>query len=99
MSLRKTNNPFYILSAIAGVLFVVTACGYGLLMVQKTNALRADDGTSLHPLMQYLDENGLMLIIVELIVLGVATVAAMATDDVWEKERRQSGAGDRKEHK
>ena len=92
----KVVNPFYVLLVIAGILFTITACAYGVMTIKQLDPhavgaanFDADRG---HPLMQFVDQHGLTVMAVQLIVLAVATFAAMATDNFWTRlaERRNS---------
>jgi hypothetical protein len=85
MPAKKRTNPFYILLIPAGLIFVVTAFAYGLMAFQAVNAVRAEAGVhASHPLMQWLRANGDAAMLIELAVLSVLTVGAIATDQLWE---------------
>jgi hypothetical protein len=88
-------NPFYILLVVAGTLFTVTACAYGVMAVRHLHAadrLRpglARQATLTEPdigFMQLMDEHGGRLMLVELAILGVTSLAAMGTDRYWASE-------------
>ena len=82
---KKPLNPFYPLLVIAGVVFTVTACAYGVMMY-----LVSVDAASLPTsrLMQWMSQHGTMLIIVELAVLIFTSLAAMATDGYWTRKNQ-----------
>ena len=81
---KKVANPFYVLLLAAGVLFSITACAYGVMMLKGGDAGNADGSvTSSHRLIEFLDRHGAVVMTVELAVLAVATFAAIGTDDYW----------------
>jgi hypothetical protein len=81
MPAKKRRNPFYVLLIPVGVAFVVTAFAYGFMAFQAVNATRAEAGRhSTHPLFQWLRAHGDAAMMIELAVLAVLTVAAIAAD-------------------
>lgn len=94
---RKPFNPFYALLMVAGTVFAVTACAYGVMMVRSLSAaqsqqpLDADSG-----LMAFLESQGDRVLMIELGVLAIATVAAIGTDEFWTRRAasRQTKASD-----
>jgi hypothetical protein len=89
MNARKRLNPFYLLLVIAGLAFVVTAFAYGFMAFQQVNAIRAEAARNAdHPLFQWLRVNGNRALLIELAVLAVLTVAAIATDRLWDQSQR-----------
>jgi hypothetical protein len=96
MPARKSFNPFYALLVPSGLVFVVTAFAYGYMAFQAVNAVRADAGRhAAHPLFQWLRMNGDAAMLIELAVLAVLTVGAIATDRYWDKSAAESEAFDR----
>lgn len=81
---KKKGNPIYSLVVIAGLAFTLTACAYGVLMVRSMNR-QSSATVADSPLLSFLDRHGFKLLMGELAVLGVSTVAAMASDDYWSK--------------
>ena len=80
---RPFANPFYALLLTVGVLFLLTATSYGVLAfrdVQGQSAAASGSG-----LMQVLDRHGAVLLLSELGLLILASLAAMATDGYWTK--------------
>lgn len=93
---REPANPFYVLVVIVGVAFLITAFAYGTMAWRATQPRRqaarpseAQDaerhgrerqGPEQHPLLVFLDHHGITVLAAELVVLGVATVAAMGLD-------------------
>jgi len=93
---RNRVNPFYALLIPAGVVFAVTAFAYGFMAFQAVNAVRAEAGRhGGHPLFQWLRAHGDATLLVELAVLGVLTVGAIATDRYWDRSVREREEFDR----
>ncbi|MCA9184844.1 MAG: hypothetical protein R3E01_28000 [Pirellulaceae bacterium] len=93
---KPMPNPFYVILVIAGVIFCITACAYGtmtLLFLHPESAEQAD--ASRKSFLSLVDQHGLTAMVVELIVLALATVAAIATDDYW--QRKSNRIGDEKQ--
>jgi hypothetical protein len=76
---RKPVNPFYAVLVVAGVTFALTATMYGVMTVRGLDA-RAADQQGIIPFMQ---QHGLTMMIIELVVLAILTFAAIGTDDYW----------------
>jgi len=83
---RKSANPFYALLVVCGTAFVVTAAAYGVMTVREAQLPTAASAESAeHPLIAWMDRYGNAAILVELALLGVSTVAAIATDEFWQR--------------
>jgi hypothetical protein len=76
---KKPTNPFYVAALPAGVLFAVTACAFVVMTMQGADPQRGEE-TGLIRLMA---RHGMLIMLVELAVLGVLTIAAIASDDFW----------------
>ena len=89
MPAKKHRNPFYVLLVIAGIVFAVTAFAYGFMAFQVANAMR-DQAIqhSEHPLFVWLRANGDTALLVELGVLALLTVGAIAADHWWDETKR-----------
>ncbi|MFO0871315.1 MAG: hypothetical protein U0935_20520 [Pirellulales bacterium] len=88
---KKPGNPVYAVVVAAALLFALTACAYGVLMVRDSHPSAA--GTAPESgLLAFLDRHGFRLLLGELAVLAVATVTAMATDDFWTKRRSRESS-------
>ena len=89
MPAKTPLNPFYILLIPAGIVFAVTAFAYGYMAFQAVNAVRAEAGMHAgHPLFQWLRVHGDAALLIELAVLAVLTVGAIATDRLMDGSRR-----------
>lgn len=76
---KEPFNPFYVLSGVFGVGFTLTACAFFVLMLQSSRgASHGDEGS--HPLMSLLDRHGLAILGVEVVLLGIVSVAAIVLD-------------------
>ena len=84
---KKWKNPFYTLLIPVGLAFVVTGFAYGFMAFQAVNAGAAAAAVHEdHPLFQWLNRNGDLTMLIELGLLAVLTVGAIATDDWWMEE-------------
>ena len=84
---RKPFNPFYPMLVIAGVIFCVTACAYGVMTVRK---LRNPLEENPPQFIQWMDESGFSLMMWELGALALLTFAAMAADSYLLKHESPS---------
>jgi uncharacterized protein YggT (Ycf19 family) len=77
---KEPTNPFYIVLVIVGVIFIVTASAFTLLLIQqnRTTASALLDPSS--PLLVFVRRQGMSLMGLEVAVLGVASVCAMWLD-------------------
>ena len=76
----KIKNPFYALLVLVGVAFVVTASAYGVMTVRGTDRSLAESPQT--GILGFMDRYGNWILIVEVVLLGVLTVAAMGTDQL-----------------
>lgn len=88
MAKKEATNPFYVALLPVGVLFALTACAYAAMAVRALDVQRGEPSG----LMRLLAERGLAILVVELAVLGVLCLAAIASDGYWERRHasRQS---------
>jgi hypothetical protein len=77
----KIINPFYTVLVVVGVAFAITACAYTVMSFQHLDP-HAIDSPGVGQLMK---QNGLRILVVELGLLALSTVAAISTDDFWAK--------------
>ena len=94
---KQRTNPFYVLLVAAGALFAITACGYGVMALKQmredpfaaalAKAIPADpnqpEAVQSASFVDFFDRHGVRLMIGELVVLGIATLAAIGTDRFW----------------
>jgi hypothetical protein len=89
---KQPFNPFYALLVIVGVTFTITACAYALMMVRATRPDSSVAAGSNSPveeegaLMRLLDQRGMEIMGVEVLMLAVATVGAIGLDQ-WRGNR------------
>ena len=76
---KEPANPFYVLVIMLGVVFLVTACGYGTMTYRAIAPGAPRDGGP-HPLMAFLDRYGMELMGGELALLAGATFGAIWLD-------------------
>jgi hypothetical protein len=88
---EKFANPFYALLLVAGIAFVLTATTYGVMAFRDRDmrpAVAHAAASVEHPLMAWMSRYGERALIAELAVLAVCTVAAIGTDDYWQRRTR-----------
>jgi hypothetical protein len=73
-------NPFYPLLVVVSIIFVVTACAYGVMALRAMSPVTASER---HPLLEFLDDHGMLLLIVEVAALAAVSFLAMGTDRYW----------------
>ena len=97
MAKHSGINPFYVLLVIVGTAFCVTTFAYGVMAFRAAHGNEASHSVDeVHPLLKFVDRNGFSLMVVELGLLGLFTVAAIATDQFWSARRaatRPAAAG------
>ena len=91
---KQPFNPFYVLLIVVGVAFTITACGYALMMLRATRPVPSDSAEATSTLeetglMRLLDERGMEIMGVEVLLLTVATVGAIGLDR-WRGTRESS---------
>lgn len=91
MARKKPINPFYVVLVIVGAAFAITASAYG---VTAMRALRTDSASATAPsessLTPFMANHGNNLLLGELVILAIATVAAISTDDYWTRRAKLS---------
>jgi hypothetical protein len=88
----KAKNPFYLMLAIVGTLFALTAFAYGIMYLQLVRGDQASAAWAEHPLMRGLRSYGDLALGIELAALGLLTFAAIGTDSFWERRAAQERA-------
>jgi hypothetical protein len=92
---KAAVNPFYVVLVIAGVVFCITACAYGVMALQgiRGNNAPAPDSPGAR-LLVFMNLHGETLLIAELAVLALATFAAMGTDQFWQRRADRRARSD-----
>jgi hypothetical protein len=79
-------NPFYLILVVVGIAFAITACAYCVMAFRAVAHQQATNTeTSSAFLMDFLDQYGIWLMLAEIVLLAIATVGAIGTDDYWRK--------------
>ena len=95
MPATKPLNPFYPVLVVVGIAFALTACAYSVMTVRGLDPHSVDEGG----LVGIMDRHGLTIMIVELVVLGLLTCAAIGTDNYWisrfESKQQPSDSGNK----
>jgi cytochrome b len=82
---KKSANPFYAVLIVAGLVFVITAAAYGVMATRESRAALSGEPVAEHALMQWMHDHGNTALLTELAILGLATFAAIGTDDYWQR--------------
>lgn len=90
---KKSANPFYAVLIVVGLMFVVTAAAYGVMATRESQAAVSGQPVDQHALMTWMHDHGNAALLGELALLGLATFAAIGTDDYWQ---RRAASHDRK---
>lgn len=77
--IKEATNPFYAVLLVMGLVFVVTACAYGVMMVQTLQ----QGGPPPSAMVTWLEANGTWLLAGETVILAVLTFGAIGTDGYW----------------
>jgi hypothetical protein len=77
--MKKITNPFYAALVVVGLAFAFTACAYTVMSFRNLDPHSLDE-PGLSTLMK---QHWMMILVVELGLLTVLTVAAISTDDFW----------------
>ena len=93
---KKPINPFYVVLVVTGIAFCITAASYMLLILRSEHLAprQATSPESENRLLTVVDRYGNWLFLGEIVILGVATVGAISTDQYWMRRAlaRRSGA-------
>lgn len=78
---KRRNHPSYFVVVVLGVLFTVSACAYGVMSFRASRGGDAYSATESDAgLMRLMRERGGTILAVEIVLLAIASVAAMASD-------------------
>lgn len=83
-STENAPNPFYAVLVVVGFVFVVTCCAYAVTTIQQMDASRIAESRQ-SGLVRIMEQHGLTMLIVELVLLTICTFAAISTDNFWIK--------------
>jgi H+/Cl- antiporter ClcA len=86
----KPINPFYSVLIVVGIVFAITACAYGVMTVRGLDPRNADEGG----LIGVMDDYGIWILVGELLLLGLLTMAAIGTDEYWTRRMEASQSRD-----
>jgi hypothetical protein len=79
MPQRQPPNPFYVAALPVGVIFLITACSYVVMAYHGLDPHHRQTSG----LIGLMDKHGVAILIGELALLAVLTVAAISTDGYW----------------
>jgi hypothetical protein len=79
--IKEATNPFYAVLLVRGIVFVVSACLYGVMMVQTMHPTGPAS-----PVIAWMEAYGNWLLAGETVVLAVLTFGAIGTDGYWTKK-------------
>lgn len=82
----KIGNPFYAALVVVGLAFALTTCAYTVMSFRELDPFAPEE----EGLIALMKNRGLVILLVELGLLGVLTVAAIGSDDYWTK-RAEAG--------
>lgn len=82
---RAYFNPFYLLSVIIGIAFLITAVAYGVMAFRGATPHLLEGAEDQSSIMIFLSKHGVILFLIELGALMLTTIAAIATDDFWSR--------------
>ena len=84
---RTRRNLFYPLLGIVGFLFTITAASFCVSVLRGIRPETADREP--HALQRLMDRHGTTLLVVEIALLAVGTVGAIAVDELGHREVRR----------
>lgn len=85
---RPRSNPFDAVLGVVGFLFVVTAASYCVTVLRGVRP--ASLAAPQHPLDRFMADHGTTTLVVELVILAVATFLTIAVDERGGREVRRS---------
>ena len=84
---RPRRNPFYAVLGVVGFLFVITAASYCVTVLRGVRP--ASLAAPQHPLDRFMADHGTTTLVVELVILAVATFLTIAVDERGSREVRR----------
>src|SRR5262245_56931759 len=79
MPQKKPVNPFYVILLPVGVIFALTACAFVVMTLRALEPQPMEE-TGMVMVMQ---RHGVLIMTIELAILGILTVAAIASEGFW----------------
>jgi hypothetical protein len=76
----KKINPFYPLLILVGIIFFISATSYGVMAIRETSGTETTANQT--GLLGFMNQYGDWLLIIEVLLLGFLTVAAIGTDEI-----------------
>ena len=86
----KVVNPFYVLLLLTACAFAITASAYGVMIVRQLNRSRAAVSPTDDRFTELIDEQGPKIMLLELLLLGIGTVGAIAVDRYFTADESDS---------
>jgi hypothetical protein len=83
-------NPFYVVLLPVGAAFCLTAIAYVVMMFRASRPGMIADADQPHPLIVFMEQYGLWLLLGELALLAICTVGAIGTDSYWSRPKNDS---------
>ena len=90
---RPRRNLFYPLLGIVGFAFTITAASYCVSVLRGVRPETSREEP--HALQRLMDRHGTTLLVVEIALLAVGTVGAIAVDELGHREVRRTQRDDR----
>jgi hypothetical protein len=82
----KIVNPFYSALVVVGLAFALTTCAYTVMSFRELDPLAPDEPG----LIALMKNHGLLILVSELGLLGILTIAAIGSDDYWTRRSAAS---------
>ena len=71
---------------IAGVMFVITACSYFVMTIKgRDMSIGGPADAASQRFVEVVDRYGFAALMIELVILAIATFAAIGTDEYWQR--------------
>ena len=77
-----SRNPFYAVLVVVGILFVITTYAFFVMTIRDLDPSASTTAAN-HALLSVVEEHGFSAMMIELLVLALATVAAIGSDSYW----------------
>jgi len=84
----KRINPFYPLLILVGIIFFISATSYGVMAIRETSGTETTANQT--GLLEFMNQYGDWLLIIEVLLLGFLTVAAIGTDEIGGRSEQKT---------